>query len=87
MNKYVLISHFANLYNSVVDLSKIEKFDNNIIFKVDTAGANSQPKNDERLSDSKKLLDKLLKIDIKTGVSQKAKAETIPVDDLQKVAK
>lgn len=87
VNKYVLISHFSNLYNSCIDLSKVAKFDNNIIYKVDTAGANSTPKNDERLSDSKKLLDKLLKVDIITGKEKRQKSEAISLDNLHDIAK
>jgi len=81
INKYVVISHIANLYNSSInDLLQNGLFDNNVIFATNTAGANSTPENDKRLLASIKALNNFYNINIKTGKPTK-KAEAIDINN------
>lgn len=67
INKYCLISLISVLYNSPLNLEQIPNFDNNIVFKVETQGANSKPANDKRINKACKILNDTLGVSVKTG--------------------
>ena len=66
-NKYCVISLVSVLYNSPLNVDDIPTFDNNIIFKIDTAGANSNPANEKRLAKAVKKLNDTLGVSVKNG--------------------
>ena len=79
INKYCLVSLLSVLYNSPLELNNIPMFDNNIVFKIDTAGANSAPANESRLLKASKKLNNVLGVSVKTG-RRIVKNETMGVE-------
>lgn len=65
--KYCFIPLISVLYSSPIELDKIPSLNNNVLFKVDTAGANSAPANDTRLKKASRKLSEFMGISVKTG--------------------
>lgn len=86
MNKYCLMSHVVNLYQSKVDVNTLPIFDNRAIFDIVTAGANSEKQNNSRLDKSAQLLNKLLGYSIKTLKPVKV-ADAVKEVSLEDIAK
>lgn len=89
INKYCIISLVSALYNSALtneDIEGIEPFTNNIVYKVDTTGANSAPQNEARLKKATKKLNEALGINIKTGKALKtsttSQGEAVEVEEV-----
>lgn len=89
VNKYCIISLVSALYNSALtneDIQAIEPFNNNVVYKVDTTGANSAPQNEARLKKAIKKLNEALGINIKTGKTLKtattSQGEAVEVEEV-----
>ena len=85
VNKYCILSHIVNLYNSCIDVEGLENFDNRVVYPVVSAGANSVPANDNRLTKSVQILNKVLGVSVKTGKPVK-KADSVEVVSLEDIA-
>ena len=84
VNKYCILSHLVNLYNSPVEVEKLPLFDNRVVFPVVSAGANSVPANENRLNKSAQLLNKIIGVSVKTGkpVKKGDIAEVVSLEDI-----
>lgn len=85
VNKYCILSHLVNLYNSPLKVEELENFDNRVIFPVVSAGANSVPANENRLAKSVQILNKILGISVKNGKPCK-KADAVEIVSLEDIA-
>lgn len=85
VNKYCILSHLVNLYNSPLKVEELENFDNRVVFPVVSAGANSVPANENRLAKSVQILNKILGISVKNGKPCK-KADVAEVVSLEDIA-
>jgi len=81
VNKYTLISLISVLYNSPLSVDDMPVFDNNVIFKVETAGANSTPENEKRLAKAVKKLNDIIGVSVKNGRKITKTASGVEVEE------